>query len=63
MKVVPPIVKTKFCNLLQLALEIFRRPVALSRVAPVALWYFEKASAGMIRCCTIMALVDLPLAR
>ena len=47
MNVVPPMVKTKFCSLEKLELEILRRPVALSSVAPVALWYFWKASVAV----------------
>ena len=44
MKVVPPMVNTKFCSLAKLALEIFSNPVVSSKVAPVAFSYLEKAS-------------------
>ena len=49
MKVVPPMVNTKFCSLAKFALEILSRPVALSSVAPVALWYFWNASVASRR--------------
>ena len=46
---VPPIVNTKFWSFAKFALEIFRRPVALSSVAPVALWYLLNASDARYR--------------
>lgn len=47
MKVDPPMVKTRFCRLANCELEILSRPVALSKVAPVALLYLLNAS---VRC-------------
>ena len=40
----PLVVKTRFFKLEYWAEVIFNRPVVLSRVAPVAVWYLVKAS-------------------